>query len=342
MTRATSRQEAIIYYIQQLKVGPGFGNTTRATLPTLQSTFQALYILNACNSLNIVDSDSLIIWINKCRKADHGYGNLNCSTSDIYSTYYALWILKLFNRQLDIETDDWVAACENKSTGFGEKINGTVSLTASYYGLEALYLNNTNLKAYDIRTWLLGRQNINPNSDGYGGFATDGNSSNMLANWAAIGALSRLAISSGYKIEPLVSWINRSQNTLSYDDNYGAFSNKPGDEDWSLLNTFAAVYCLQKLGATYLNRILLQVTLDWLSNLQNIDGGFRQNSITADSSLSATYFAFSMLILLNRRDILFEGVPWESPFEMPIWGWVLIGIAIVITAVFLIKKFYLD
>jgi prenyltransferase beta subunit len=338
-----TRQSAMLDYIEQCQVGPGFGNTPAATVPTLESTFQALYILNACSQLSKINENALIKWVNSCRNADHGYGNTNQTVvvSDITSTYYATWILELFDRSLDNRTDEWVAACQNKSSSFGDKINGTATLSATYYGLETLYLNNTNLKAYNVSTWILERQNIVPSSLGYGGFATDRNSSNMGATWAAIGAIKRLS-SGGYLLEPLISWINRSQNTVSYDNNFGAFSSKPTETDWSLLNTYGAIYSLQKLGAAYLTRIDLEATLDWLIPLQNTDGGFRVNSFTGSSSLSATYYAFRTLELVNQESLLSENVPWESPFEMPIWAWVLIAIGIGIAAIFIIKKFYMD
>ena len=338
-----TRQSAMLDYIEQCKVGPGFGNTPTATVPTLESTFQALYILNAYNHLSEVNINALISWVNKCRNVDHGYRNTNRTAvvSDIVSTYYATWILDLFDRSLDNRTDEWVAACQNKSSSFGEKINGTATLSATYYGLETLYLNNTNLKAYNVSTWILERQNIIPSSLGYGGFATDRNSSNMGATWAAIGAIKRLS-SGGYLLEPLISWINRSQNNVSYDDDFGAFSDQPTEADWSLLNTYAAVYSLQTLGAKYLARINLAATLDWLITLQNTDGGFRVSSLTGSSSLSVTYYAFRTLELVNQEALLSENVPWESPFEMPIWAWVLIAIGIGIVAIVIIKKFYLD
>ena len=331
----------MISYVEQYKVGSGFGNMTKAKEPTLEATFQALYILNTYNRLDLVTIDPLISWVNSCRRVDHGFGNTNHSASDIYSTYYATWIFKLFNRQIDNRTDDWVAACQNKSTAFGDKINGTATLIASYYALETLYLNNTDLKTYNISTWLVAQQNKNLISDGYGGFATASNSSTMLATWAAIGSIRRLNIS-GFLMVPLVSWINRSQNNVSYEDDYGAFSNKPGETDWSLIYTYAAIAGLQNLGQSYLTQIPLQAVLDWLINLQNTDGGFRVNSIAAGSSLSATYYAVSILNLLNQGNLLSGGVPWESPLELPIWAWVLIGIAIAFAAVFIIKKFYLD
>ena len=333
----------MLSYIEQCKVGPGFGNTPDASVPTLESTFQALYILNAYNNLAEVNVNALISWVNSYRNADHGYGNTNHTSvvSDISSTYYATWILDLFDRSLDNRTDEWVAGCQNKSSSFGEKINGTATLSATYYGLETLYLNNTNLKAYNVSTWILERQNTKPSSLGYGGFATDSNSSNMGATWAAIGAIKRLN-SGGYLIEPLISWINRSQNTVSYDDNFGAFSTKPTETDWSLLNTYAAIYSLQTLGASYLARINLEATLDWLITLQNTDGGFHVNSFTGSSSLSATYYAFRTLELVNQEPLLSGNVPWESPFEMPIWAWVLVILGIGIAGTFIIKKFYLD
>ena len=338
-----TRQTAMLDYIEQCKVGPGFGNTPAATVPTLESTFQALYILNAYSHLSEINEHALISWVNSCRNADHGYGNTNHTAvvSDITSTYYATWILDLFDRSLDNRTDEWVAACQNKSSSFGEKINGTAILSATYYGLETLYLNSTNLKAYNVSTWILERQNTILSSLGYGGFATDRNSSNMGATWAAIGAVKRLN-SSGYLLEPLISWINRSQNTVSYDDNFGAFSSKTTEIDWSLLNTYGAIYSLLTLGASYLARINLEATLDWLITLQNTDGGFRVNSFTGSSSLSATYCAFRTLELVNQEPLLSENVPWESPFEMPIWAWVLIALGIGIIAIFIIKKFYMD
>jgi len=338
-----TRQTAMLSYIEQCKVGPGFGNTPDASVPTLESTFQALYILNAYNNLAEVNVNALISWVNSCRNADHGYGNTNHTSvvSDISSTYYATWILILFDRSLDNRTDEWVAACQNKSSSFGGKINGTATLSATYYGLETLYLNNTNLKAYNVSTWILERQNTKPSSLGYGGFATDSNSSNMGATWVAIGAIERLN-SSGYLIEPLIWWINRSQNTVSYDDNFGAFSIKPTETDWSLLNTYAAVYSLQTLGASYLARINLEATLDWLITLQNTDGGFHVNSFTGSSSLSATYYAFRTLELVDQEPLLSGNIPWESPFEMPIWAWVLVILGIGIATIFIIKKFYLD
>ncbi|MDD1777426.1 MAG: terpene cyclase/mutase family protein [Candidatus Helarchaeota archaeon] len=338
-----TRQTAMLDYIEQCKVGPGFGNTPAATVPTLESTFQALYILNAYSQLAEVNENALIKWVNSCRNADHGYGNTNHTAvvSDITSTYYATWILDLFDRSLDNRTDEWVVACRNISSSFGDEINGTATLSATYYALETLYLNNTNLKAYNVSTWILERQNIIPSSLGYGGFATDRNSSNMGATWAAIGAVKRLN-TGGYLLEPLISWINRSQNTVSYDDNFGAFSTKPTETDWSLLNTYTAIHSLQMLGTSYLARINLSATLDWLITLQNADGGFRVNSFTGASSLSATYYAFRTLELVNQKALLSENVPWESPFELPIWAWVLIAIGIGIAAIFIIKKFYLD
>lgn len=337
-----TRQTAMLDYIKQCKFGSGFGSTPAATIPTLESTFQALYILNAYNDLSEIDVDTLVSWVNSCRNADHGYGNIPTATvSDIVSTYYATWILDLFDRSLDSQTDEWVAACQNKSSSFGVKINGTATLSATYYGLETLYLNNTNLKAYNVSNWILERQNTKSSSLGFGGFATDRNSSNMGSTGMALGALQRLTIG-GYLLEPLISWINRSQNTVNYDDNFGAFGTNPTEMDWSLLNTYAAVYSLRTLGTAYLGRINLAATLDWLIMLQNTDGGFRVNSFNSSSSLSATYYAFKTLEVVNQEALLSENVPWESPFEMPIWAWILIAIAIGFVAILIIKKFYLD
>ncbi|NVM56181.1 MAG: terpene cyclase/mutase family protein [Candidatus Helarchaeota archaeon] len=338
----TQRKDALIGYVKSCDTGAGFALTPGGSEPKVEHTFQALYILEVFNELGDIDEESLIEFVNNCKNVDYGFGNTEGADSDIYSTYYACWIFDLFNVEMYNYTYEWVIACQNGSAGFGEKINESEYLYPTYYGLEALTINGTDLSDNDVSVWLLERQNTNPSSDDYGGFATDGNSSNMWSTWAAIGSLSRLDNISQVLTEPLVSWINSSQNLNVYEDDYGAFSRKPIESDYCLHYTYTAIYSLRKLGTTYLSRINLGAALDWLLNLQNDDGGFRTKSADSDSSLSLTYYAFSILNLLGERGRLDTDVPWEYGFELPLWLWFLIGVAIVLTAILLIKKYYID
>ena len=344
---STTRKDALITYIDQCKAGAGFANTPGASEPTLRSTFQALYILNIYNELGGINQDDLIDFVNSCKNEDtpdyYGFGNTPTSDSDIISTYYACWIFDLFNVEMYNYTYEWVAACQNGSdVGFGEAINESETVYTTYFGIEALTINGTDLSNNNVSKWLLDRQNTNPGSEGYGGFATDGNSSNMWATWAAIGSLDRLNNLSQILTDPLVAWINGSQNVNTYEDDYGAFSRGPGETDYSLLYTYTAIYSLQKLGSTYLTRIELEAALGWLLDLQNKDGGFHVNSFIADSTLSASYYAFAILNLLGQRSRLDTDAPWELGFALPLWLWVLIGIGITLIAAILIKKYYLD
>jgi len=337
----TTRKEELISYVLDCESGSGFANTPGAE-PTLEATFRALYILHSYNRLTEVDDETLVEWVNSTRNADHGFGNTVTASSDIYSTYYAMWIFKLFNKPIDNQTDNWVADCQNGTNGFGEIVGASGTLFATYFGLEALYLNNTDLSEYNVSIWLLERQNKNPASTSYGGFSTDGNSSNMWGNWAALESLSRLNVSKGFLINPLVSWINECQNLISYEDDFGAFSNKPSTTDYSLLNSYPAIVSLTKLGSSYLSQINLEAALSGLLDLQNDDGGFRVNSITADSSLSATYFAFCLLRTVGEQSRLLEDAPWVYGFNMPVWLWIILGVVIAILAIVIIKKFYID
>lgn len=318
----------------------GFGNKPGALNGTLESTFYALYILDGFNRLGNIDSEAMIEYVNKCRNTDHGYGNTFSAASDLYSTYYALWICAKFDVNLDNDTDEWVAGLYNATEGFTGSSNETGSLGATYYGLESLYLNDTNLEKYNLSSWLLGRQNDDIASDGYGGFATDGNKSNLWATWTALASINRLNITGGFLISPLVLWINSSQDLNIYEESYGAFSSKPSATDYSLLNSFAAIYSLKALGSAYLSSINLEQALNWILDLQNDDGGFRISTSEGDSILSASYYAFYTLKLSGELNKLNEDVPWEYGFELPLWAWILIGIAVTIAAILIIRKYY--
>ena len=337
----TSRKNALISFIEECQWGTGFGNTPGATDTTLESMFQAYYILDAYDKIEYDCKSCVEDYVNETGNEDHGFGARSSDDSEIFSTYYALWLSDLLEVQYDNDTDEWLDSCYNESDGFSDVINGTVSLYATYFGLEAMYMNSTDLSGYNCSTWLLERQNTNSGSEDYGGFATDGNSSNMWATWAAMGSLDRLNVSEGFLIEPLVAWINQSQNLNIYDDDYGGFSSGPSESDYSLLHTYAAIYCLQKLGDTYLSRIDLDAALDWLLELQNEDGGFRVNFIAASSTLSASYYAFCTLELLGEENRLLADVPWEEGLLLPLWLWILIVAVIAITAILIIRKYYL-
>ncbi|MHA1264284.1 MAG: prenyltransferase/squalene oxidase repeat-containing protein [Candidatus Helarchaeota archaeon] len=337
----TSRRDALLTYVINCNAGTGFADIPGGTYPTIESTYQAIYILNAYNGLGSVDSNEIIDFVNNCKNNDYGFGNTEDAESDIVSTYYACWIFNLFNAEIDSETYIWVADLQNGTSGFAEKVNQSETLYGTYFGLETLTFNGTDLSTNNVSEWLSTRQNTQIGTEGYGGFSTDGSNANMWATWAAIGALSRLGKVSLIQINPLVNWVNQCQNLNVYEEDYGSFCSKIDELDYNLLSTYAAVTSLQKLGATYLTQIQVDAALNWMINLQNPDGGFRVNLITADSSLSASYYAFSLLEVLGETDRLNAAAPWEAGFEMPLWGWILLAIAIAIIAVLLIRKYYL-
>lgn len=339
---AITRKDALIDYVLDCNTGAGFAATPNGVDPTLESTFQALSILSASNRLDEIEQEDVIDFVNNCKNTDNGFGNTVSVASDIISTYYACWIFDLFNVEMQNTTYEWVANLQNGTEGFSSKVNESVSIYATYFGVEALNLNGTDVQNSNISKWLLERQNNDSGSEGYGGFATDGESSNMWATWAALATLSRLNNITQVLAEPLASWINSSQNLNIYDDNYGAFSSKPTETDYSLLSTYTAIASLKLRGTSYLSRIQLDTALNWLMTLQNDDGGFQVNSLEGDSSISATYYAFVLLNLLGEQDRLNADAPWDLGGGLPVWAWMLIGIAITVTVILLIKRYYVD
>jgi geranylgeranyl transferase type-2 subunit beta len=337
----TTRKDELISYIDECEIESTFASMAGAATPSVESTYHALYILNRFNKLDRITSEDAIEFVNSCKNEDFGFGNTPESDSDIFSTYYAIWIFDLFEVEMYNETFDWVVELQNGTEGFSHEINGNVSLMATYYGLEALYMNNTDLMDYNMSTWLLERQNTNPASQNYGGFATDGNSSNIWGTWAAMGAIARLNISMVYLVNPLVVWINASQNLNPFEDDYGNFASEPGENDYSLLHMYAAVSSLWNIDESYLSQIDEDAALNLLLDLQNEDGGFRVNSIDAASSLSACFYAICTLDLLGGSGRLNDGAPWVYGFGLPLWAWILIGVGIVIVAILLIRKYYL-
>ncbi len=338
--QATTRKEALVTYVLSCDTGAGFQGAPDGADPTLEFTYQALFIINANNELAEINQDDIIDFVNNCKNGDYGFGNTEGADSDIISTYYACWIFDLFNVEMYNYTYEWVAALQNGTEGFSENVNASMTLYATYFGLEALNINGTDLSSNNISTWLLERQNSDSGSEGYGGFATDGKTSNMWSTWAAMGSLARMNNVSQVLAEPLASWINSSQNLNVYEDDCGAFGSKPGETDYSLLTTYTAIFSLQNLGSSYLSRIALETALSWLVNLQNEDGGFRVNEMTADSSLSATYYAFSILNLLGEQGRLDTEAPWDLGGGLPLWAWILIGIGIALAAILIIRKYY--
>ncbi|MHA1278285.1 MAG: prenyltransferase/squalene oxidase repeat-containing protein [Candidatus Helarchaeota archaeon] len=336
-----TRKDEILSYLDQCEMDSTFMNTPGDSVPTMEATYQGLYLLNLFNKLSRITSTDIIEFVNSCRNSDNGFGNTPEANSDIFSTYYAVWIFNLLGVEMYNETFEWIAELQNGTVGFSYAVNENISLYATYYGLEALFMNSTDLTNYNISSWLLNRQNINSASDGYGGFATDGNSSNIWATWAAMGAIDRLNISRVFLVEPLVTWINSSQNLNSLEDEYGDFSSGPGEDDYSMLHLYAAVASLHWLGDAYLSRINTEAALNLLLNLQNTDGGFRVNSLEAPSSLSTTYYAVCSFDLLGEISKLNESAPWIYGFELPLWLWVLIGAIIAVTAILLIRKYYI-
>lgn len=339
---STTRRDALINYVEKCCRGEGFAGTPDGTESTLQNTFRALYVLNGLNRLGTVEKNEIIAFVNSCKNADSGFGNTAAAASDIASTYYACWILDLFDTEINATTFEWVISLQNESGGFANSEGESETIYATYFGIETLILNGTDLSANNVSDWLLQRQNNNPASEGYGGFATDGNTSNMWSTWAAMGTLNRLGKSNQTNADPLSLWINKSQNLNVYENEYGSFSSSPSSLDYSLLYTYAAITSLQNRGPEYLSRIALNTALKWVLSIQNEDGGFRLNSLEADSTLGATYYAFALLYALGETGRLQGAVPWEADFSLPIWAWVLIIAGIGIVAVLFIKKYYLD
>ncbi|NHI93024.1 MAG: hypothetical protein EAX96_11020 [Candidatus Lokiarchaeota archaeon] len=336
-----TRMDAMESYIMECNIGPAWGNSPDATEPTLLSTFQSLYILYTFFNLEGIDSYYLIEWLILCKNRDNGYGIIPYTESLIYYSYYASWIRAIFNQELEYGTQAWILSCQKEESGYGANQNSPATLISTFYGLMALNLYDTSIDDENLIIWLKEKQNLIPSSIDFGGFSTDGSSSNLWDAFSAIASLSILQDFGGVLLSPLIDWIASCQNLNNYHDQYGAFSSTPENTDYSLVNTYAAIACLSILGSYYLNQINLDATINWILKLQNEDGGFSNLYGGGGSSLSSTYFAACILDLLDLNVLVSDPVPWDENFIFSLrltFIICLIGIFIAINAIIIIKK----
>ena len=100
---------------------------------------------------------------------------------------------------------------------------------------------------------------------------------------------------------------------------------------------------------------MFEMGMDILSQADNADLKLNQTVVQAmmennqrllraceeGTPIIASYHAFALLYLLGEQSRLNTNAPWESGLELPLWAWILIGAAITVLAIFIIRRYYM-
>ena len=80
-------------------LGEIFFSLLKTNMSTVESTYWALYSLNALNALEKIDEEDLMHWISSCQNADGGFSVILGFHSDTISTYFGLQIFFLLDSE---------------------------------------------------------------------------------------------------------------------------------------------------------------------------------------------------------------------------------------------------
>jgi len=262
---------------------------------------------------------------------DGGYINTLTGTTDVQSTYYAISSLDLLGLPLKnaSKTLEYVLNCSNNDGGFGIRPNVTMSdFTSGWAAMKSIkilesmllltplqsnFINQTKIDYYDwlhffqAKNALFGQITIETNYFG-------------ILTYFSMGYLDSIQTAQFQYLKSQI--LNFTISCYNIHD--GGFSSQPGQEA-TLFATYCGLNLLQMLIPAYWPWFppdALNLTKNFLSNLQNSDGGFRvgkdieyllslfgsysivfTNLINMNvSTVESTYWALSSLYLINGLD----------------------------------------
>jgi len=262
---------------------------------------------------------------------DGGYINTLTGTTDVQSTYYAISSLDLLGLPLKnaSKTLEYVLNCSNNDGGFGIRPNVTMSdFTSGWAAMKSIkilesmllltplqsnFINQTKIDYYDwlhffqAKNALFGQITIETNYFG-------------ILTYFSMGYLDSIQTAQFQYLKSQI--LNFTISCYNIHD--GGFSSQPGQEA-TLFATYCGLNLLQMLIPAYWPWFppdVLNLTKNFLSNLQNSDGGFRvgkdieyllslfgsysivfTNLINMNvSTVESTYWALSSLYLINGLD----------------------------------------
>ncbi len=262
-------------------------------------------------------------------------GNIN-----LFDLYYLVKSLEILDGSLDTSLENNISAYLNQteqSEGGYSTSNSTSSadMTSTYFVYEIKTYLNEDLNLTSIKNWIL---SCNNSDGGYGGNSSL--SSSQLTTYLAVYLIDQIG--------DLNDLENRSA-TLNYfksfylsdsDDpsNYGGYKAEVLSESALFSSSFYCVSAINILDSSQLNKA---ATLEWILTHQNFeDGGFSNllgGTVQGLSSISASYFAFKLLMTFNSLGLLNQDI-FMVEFNLIILFILLAIIPIVIVIIYLVWR----
>lgn len=297
-------------FINSTFLGSGYSLTNNSVSATAEATYYGLKAFIKMNmSYSLLENFTLFSFLSSLyNPVDGGYRDPLNAFSDVISTYYVLSSLKTlgWGYNNSTKTLEFVMNCSNADGGFKMRPNldSNSDFKAGWAATKSISLLQENVtltpveedtilqKIIDYHNWLDFHQGINYL---FGEITVESNYFGVLAlyNYAPM-RLDELLVNYGNIVNYIISCYNVED---------GGFGSQPYLNS-TLFSTYCALNLMQMLypytSFWIPDPYLLNTTL-YLTELQNIDGGFRMgNDINYLQSLFSSYYIiFSKLINTN-------------------------------------------
>jgi len=320
-------------FINSTWLGGSYRLANNSLTSNPESTFYGVRAFLGMNmSYNFFENLSIEFYFNSLYNIfDGGYINLGTATTDVQSTYYAISSLDLLGHSLRnaSKTLEFVLNCSNNDGGFGTHPNVTksdftsgwaamksIKILESILNLTTEQINFINQITIDYYDWLHFYQAKNAL---FGQITIETNYFGILT-YFSMGYLDSIQTTQFQNI--ISNILNFTKACYNIHD--GGFGSQP-DQNATLFATYCGLKLFQMLNPADRPWFLpsaLNLTKNFLSNLQNPDGGFRvgddidyllslfgSNSIIFAnlidknaSTVESTYWALISLELINGLD----------------------------------------
>ncbi len=218
--------------------------------------YELYYLVKALTLLEIsIEQEtlnSISNYIDELSIATGGFSSSNTTSSaNIISTYYALALHGLINKQIENKElhEKWILSCQNNDGGFGGTRTAPSSIPSTFYAISALSLLH-NLSKYDnldITTKYLNETFVNDNTDqeNYGGFLPFEGAERALLS-STYYCSKALSLINGTKLndkkELISNWVLNQQNPLD-----GGFIERNTESGASYSSVTASYYAFETL-----------------------------------------------------------------------------------------------
>ncbi|MHA1321888.1 MAG: prenyltransferase/squalene oxidase repeat-containing protein [Candidatus Helarchaeota archaeon] len=270
-----------------------------SAITTTNSHFDYIIKLQINNELNINNYGGFELYIGQ-------------NTSTLKNTFYALDILKesynSINEINKFACIEYITGRNLPDYGYAPEANMFVSyIDSTYFAISSLnILDSKSWINPNTSNWIKERQNLNSlEPENYGGFEWKLNFNTSYMEATYFGILSLINLKSLYLINSsaVIDWINGQKRSD------GGYSPTSAIQVSSLEDTYYAVKTLVSLNQH--DEIDINSTITFVKQLQNLNssalnhyGGFKPFSGYINSTLSATYFAVTLLAELGQLEII--------------------------------------